>query len=122
MMSSFWYGKERKLCFLTVNEFLDLCLLTNLVSEIVQFGSSYAALSDNLNSLDTRGMQGENPFDSDTIRDLSYDKRTTDTTIILGKYDSFKDLNTFVRPFNNLKKYLYGITNTEVFSVFLHLF
>jgi hypothetical protein len=47
-------------------------------------------------------MQRENAFDADTIGDLAYSKASAISAIRSANHHSFKDLNTFFIPFDDL--------------------
>ena len=92
------------------NLFLDLCSLTNSVTQVVQLCSANLTLTDNLYTVNDRRVQREYTLDTAAMCNTANSKGFADTAVLLCDYGAFEYLDTALVAFLDSYVYLYSIT------------
>ena len=103
------------------DELLDLGGLADPVAEVVELGPPDLALPDNLDPVDPRAVQGEDPLDTDAVADLPDDEGAADADVVLRDDDAFVDLDPLCGTLDDLEIDLDGISDGEALRILLDL-
>ena len=101
--------------------FLDLRGGADLITQIVQFRAADAALTQNLEASDTRGMNRENTFHALAVGDAAQRDRLGDAATITRNHNALEGLNTLFAAFNDLHANFQRVANREFRNVFLQI-
>jgi len=104
-----------------LQQFLDLCALTNTVAEVVQLSASDLTVTDNFYLVYVRAVKREGLFYADTVGNTSYGKGFGNAAAALSDNGTFVNLNTFAVAFLDSVVNLNGVTDLKNRSVLLEL-
>src|SRR5208282_3508011 len=76
--------------------------LAGELAQVVELGAADIAAAQNLNLLDARRMQGENPLDADSVRYFAHRKSRAVAAAIDLDHDPFELLEPLLLAFNDL--------------------
>jgi hypothetical protein len=99
--------------------FLDTCALTTAATLEVEFGATYAAYLVELDRLDVRREQGESPFYTYAVGDLTDGKGCRMALALALDHIAFEALDTLLVTFYNFILNRDIITGLEVGELFL---
>src|SRR5699024_10210108 len=94
--------------------FLDLRGLADSVAQEVQLCTAYTALTNDLNTLDVRGMQREHSLHADAIGNAANRKRFGDAGTLAGDHSALKHLNSLAVTFADVNINADGVANLEL--------
>ena len=93
--------------------FLDLSVLTDLITQVVELRTANFTAADNFNRLYVRGVDGEGLFGADTVGNSSYSEGFGNAAVLSCDNGTFKDLSSDSCSLDDSLRYLNGITNIE---------
>ena len=89
----------------------DLCSLTNSAAEVIKLAAANLTASNNIDLVNNRRMDRENPFNAAAVSYAPYSKGLIDPSVFLGNNSTLKNLDPVLFAFLDLYVYLNGITN-----------
>jgi len=99
----------------------DSCVLTDLISEVIELGTSDAATSGDFELGNVRGVNREGSLYADTIGNLSEGDGLTDSTVLDCNDDAFKKLNSLFATFTDFYRSLYRISRPDLGEIILQV-
>ena len=106
---------------LELQGFLNLGSLTNALAQVVQLGAANLTVTDDLDLLDGRSVDGEHLLDADAVGQTTNGEGLLDTAVLLGDNGTLEDLDTLTVTFLNLQVDLDGVTDGDGRNVSLLL-
>ena len=100
---------------------LDLCLLTNAITQVVELGSANLTSADSGNRDDGGRMYRKYLLAADTVGDTANGNSLIDTTMLLGNDCAFKSLGTLAVAFLNTDEDTNSVTDIHVGKLGLHI-
>ena len=104
------------------NSFLNLCSLTDSVSEVVKSCSANLTLSDNFDLLNIGRMKGPGLLNAYAVGNLTYGEGLTVRSVLSLDNGSLEDLNSGLLALYDTVVNLNGITYVELSNFALKLF
>ena len=106
-------AKKRRHQRVGLDFFLDLSVLADLITQVVEFRAANFTVTNNFNRLYVRRMNGEGLFGADTVGYSSYSEGFGNAAVLSRDNGAFKDLSSDSCSLDDSLCYLNGITNVE---------
>ena len=119
MQSLFSVGKmprREKLLFL-----LDLGILTDLVTQVIQLRASYLTVADDVNLDNVGRMDREDLLHAAAVRNASDGEGFGDAAAVLGDNGTLEHLNSLARTLNDFVVDANGVTDVDLGNLSLEL-
>ena len=100
---------------------LDLCLLTDAVTQVVKLCSANLTLADGGNGDDGRRMYGKYLLTADTVGDTANGYCLIDAAMLLGNDGTLESLGTLTVAFLNENEDTHCITDVHLRKLGLHI-
>jgi hypothetical protein len=91
-------------------------------SKVEELGPSHLSSADDVDSVHSWRVEGENPLNADPVRDLPYSEGGSNSPLLLANHHSFERLYSFLLSFHDLDMDPYGISHPEVWEICSQLF
>ena len=104
-------AKKRRHQRAVLDFFLDLSVLADFITQVVELRTANFTAADNFNRLYVRRMDGEGLFGADTVGYSSYSEGFGNTAVLSCDNGAFKDLSSDTCSLDESLCYLNGITN-----------
>ena len=98
---------------LLADSFLNLGSLTNAVAQVVQLGAANLTVTDDLDLLDGRSVDGEHLLDADAVGQTTNGEGLLDTAVLLGDNGTLEDLDSLAVALFDLVLDTNGVTDLE---------
>src|SRR5690606_33837815 len=95
--------------------------LSGTLSQIIQTCPAYSAVANHFDLLNTRRMERECPFHTNSLGDLAYSESLAQAPASLPDHNTLKNLDPFVVALNHLNVYPHGVTRAELRMIGSHL-
>jgi len=116
---------QRKSAFTSLNlslqALLNLCLLTNAITQVVELGSADLTSADSGNGDDGGRVNRENLFTAYTIGDAANGNGFVDAAVLLGNDGAFESLSTLAVAFLNQNLNADSVTDIHFGQFGLHV-
>lgn len=96
--------------------------LAELISQIVEFCSSYAAVTNDFDAVNLGRMKGERSLYAYTERYSSYGESFSDATVLERDYNALERLNSLFVSFLDLNVDSYGVADRKFWEIGTHTF
>ena len=106
---------------LVVNLFLNLCTLTNALTDVVELSAANLTGSDEFNLDNVGRMERERLFNAATICNTSYGEGLRDTTAVLCNNGTLEDLDSLPCALFDTVVNLNGATDLDYRGILLNL-
>ena len=106
---------------LSLQALLDLCLLTNAITQVVELGSANLTSADSGNGDDGRRMYGKYLLAADTVGNTANGNGLVDTAVLLGNDGAFESLGTLTVAFLNENLNADSVADVHDGQLFLHV-
>jgi len=100
---------------------LDLCLLTNAITQVVELGSANLTSADSGNGDDGRRMYGKYLLAADTVGNTTNGNSLVDTAVLLGNDSAFESLGTLTVAFLDANLNADSVTDIHFGQFGLHV-
>ena len=100
-------------CISDALDFFDLRGLTLPFTQIVQLRAADFTVTNQVNMVNTGGIDRERTFHADPVRHPANSKGFADAAVTLGNHSAFESLQTFTVSFNNFHPDTYSIADVE---------
>ena len=100
---------------------LDLCLLTNAITQVVELGSANLTSADSGNRGDGGRMYGEYLLTADTVGNTANGDGLVDTAVLLGNDSAFESLGTLAVAFLDQNHDTDSVTDVHLGKLGLHI-
>ena len=106
---------------LSLQALLDLCLLTNAITQVVELGSANLTSTDGGNGDDGGRMYGKYLLAADTVGNTADGDGLVDTAMLLGNDGAFKSLGTLTVAFLDQNEDTDSVTDVHLGKLGLHV-
>ena len=101
--------------------FLNLGILTDLVTQVVQLSASYLTVTDDVDLNNVRGVDGEYLLHAAAVGNTSDGKGLGDAAAVLSDNGTFKHLDSLTGTLNDLVVDTNGVTDVDLGHLSLQL-